>query len=169
MTMLQSFAPVSRPDAKVLLLGSMPGVRSLQQAQYYAHERNAFWPIMGELFGATPAIAYAERLRMLQSRRIALWDVLWCCERIGSLDSDIAEASIIANDFAALFEQHPHIDRVFFNGAKAEAAYKKHVLSTLVGVGDSIHYLRLPSTSPAHAGMTFGEKLERWKVVQGAV
>ncbi len=165
--MLQSFAPVSRPDAKVLLLGSMPGVRSLQQAQYYAHERNAFWPIMGELFGAIPAIAYAERLRILQSRNIALWDVLRCCERIGSLDSDIAEASMIANDFAAFFEQHPHIERVFFNGAKAEAAYKKHVLSTLVGVGDSIRYLRLPSTSPAHAGMTFGEKLERWRIVRG--
>ena len=169
MTTLQSFAPVSRPDARVLLLGSMPGVRSLQQAQYYAHERNAFWPIMGELFGATPAIAYAERLRMLQSRRIALWDVLRCCERIGSLDSDIAEASIIANDFAAFFKKHPHIDQVFFNGAKAETAYKKYVLPTLVGVCDSIRYLRLPSTSPAHAGMAFGEKLERWRVAGGVV
>lgn len=169
MTIIHSFAPVSRPDARVLLLGSMPGVRSLQQAQYYAHARNAFWPIMGALFGAAPQLPYTERLHVLMSHRIALWDVLKCCERPGSLDTAIAEASIVANDFAAFYALHPHIGWVFFNGAKAEAAYKKYVLPALAGGCDSPRYLRLPSTSPAHAGMGFGGKLEQWKVVKEAL
>jgi hypoxanthine-DNA glycosylase len=169
MTTIQSFEPVSRPDAKVLLLGSMPGVQSLQQAQYYAHARNAFWPIMGALFGAAPQLAYTERLRVLQSQGIALWDVLQCCERAGSLDADIAEASIVANDFSAFYAQHPDIRWVFFNGAKAEAAYKKYVLPTLPGNRTTLRYVRLPSTSPAHAGFSHGQKLQQWKVVKDAV
>jgi len=160
---------MSRADAKILLLGSMPGVRSLQQAQYYAHDRNAFWPIMATLFGAELDLPYAERLCILQVQGIALWDVLRCCERVGSLDSDIAEASIVANDFADFFVQHPDIGWVFFNGAKAEAAYNKYVLPTLTGNVAGLRYVRLPSTSPAHAGLTFSQKLERWKVVKDAV
>ena len=166
MTTIYSFESVSRPDAVALLLGSMPGVRSLQQAQYYAHARNAFWPIMGALFGAAPELAYPERLRILQSHHIALWDVLQCCERIGSLDADIAEASIVANDFAAFFARHPDIGWVFFNGAKAEAAYKKYVLPTLPGNYAALRYVRLPSTSPAHAGFSLIQKLEQWKIVK---
>lgn len=166
MTVIHSFEPVSRPDTKVLLLGSMPGVRSLQQVQYYAHARNAFWPIMGALFGATPELPYVERLRILVAQRIALWDVLKCCERAGSLDTAIDEASIIANDFAAFYALHPHIGWVCFNGAKAEMAYKKYVLPALAGDYDSLRYLRLPSTSPAHAGIGFSRKLEQWRVVK---
>ena len=160
---------MSRPDAKVLLLGSMPGVLSLQQAQYYAHARNAFWPIMGALFGAAPQLAYQERLLVLQSQGIALWDVLQCCERVGSLDADIAEASIVANDFSAFYAQHSHIRSVFFNGAKASSTYKKYVLPRLNRDCDSMRYLQLPSTSPAYAGMTFNEKFEQWKFVKDAV
>jgi double-stranded uracil-DNA glycosylase len=169
MTKIHCFKPMSRPDATVLLLGSMPGVRSLQQAQYYAHARNAFWPIMGALFGAAPELAYPERLRILRANRVALWDVLQCCERVGSLDADIAEASIVANDFAAFFKQHPDIGRVFFNGAKAEAAYKKYVLPTLPGNCVALRCVRLPSTSPAHAGFTLSQKLAQWRVVKDAV
>ena len=169
MATLHSFAPVSRPDAKALVLGSMPGEVSLHRAEYYAHPRNAFWPIMGALFGAGPQLAYRERLHILQSEHIALWDVLKCCERIGSLDSNIEESSIIANDFAAFYALHPHLEVVFFNGAKAEAAYKKHVLPMLTGSDVSLRYVRLPSTSPAHAGRTYGQKLEHWKVVKDVV
>lgn len=169
MTTIHSFAPVSRPDAKILLLGSMPGVRSLQQAQYYAHARNAFWPIMAALFGVALELPYAERLRLLQSHGIALWDVLQCCERVGSLDADIAEASIVANDFAEFFAQHVHIRQVFFNGAKAETAFKKYVLPTLGSAGESLRYVRLPSTSPAHAGLSYSQKLAQWKIIKDAV
>ena len=166
MAILHSFEPVSCPDAKILILGSMPGDLSLKRVEYYAHPRNAFWPIMGELFGALPQLAYVERLHVLRSKHIALWDVLKCCQRVGSLDADIEESSIIANDFAAFYALHPHLGQVFFNGAKAAAAYKKHVLPTLTSGYESLRYLRLPSTSPAHAGMAHAQKLEQWKVVR---
>lgn len=169
MATLHSFAPVSRPDAKALVLGSMPGEVSLLQAEYYAHPRNAFWPIMGALFGAGPQLAYLERLHILQSQHIALWDVLKCCERIGSLDANIDESSILANDFAAFYALHPHLGNVFFNGAKAEAAYKKHVLPKLTGRYSLLRYVRLPSTSPAHAGRALAQKLEHWKIVKDVV
>lgn len=167
--MLYSFEPVSCPDAKILILGSMPGDLSLKHAEYYAHPRNAFWPIMGELFGAMPQLAYLERLQILRAKQIALWDVLKCCRRVGSLDADIEEASILANDFSTFYASHPHLGQVFFNGAKAAAAYTRYVLPTLTGGYESKRYLRLPSTSPAHAGMTLNQKLEQWKIVKNAV
>ncbi len=169
MTVIHSFEPVCRPDAKALVLGSMPGELSLKRAEYYAHPRNAFWPIMGALFGAVPQLDYPQRLQILRSKHVALWDVLKCCERRGSLDSNIQEASIIANDFAAFYALHPQLRFVFFNGAKAEAAYKKHVLPALCNGYAPLHYLRLPSTSPAHAGMAQDQKLEQWKVVKEVV
>lgn len=168
MAMIHSFEPVSHRDARVLVLGSMPGDVSLKHAQYYAHPRNAFWPIMGALFGAMPQLAYPERLQMLRSNYVALWDVLKCCKRSGSLDANIEESSIIANDFAAFYALHPHLGFVFFNGAKAEAAYKKHVLPALTGCRP-LRYFRLPSTSPAHAGMTHHQKLAQWRRVKDAV
>nr|HRM71210.1 DNA-deoxyinosine glycosylase [Thauera phenylacetica] len=127
--LVRSFAPQFRADARVLVLGSMPGTASLAAAQYYAHPRNAFWPIMGALFGAGPELPYAQRLERLASAGVALWDVIGRCERAGSLDSAIAPASIEANDFAGLFAACPGIDHVFFNGAAAEAAFRRHVRS----------------------------------------
>jgi len=159
-----SFAPVSNNDARVLILGSMPGKESLRQNQYYAHPSNAFWKIMGELVGARPSLPYAERLRILKSSGIALWDVLGSCEREGSLDSDIRKES--ANDFASFLKQHPHITRVFFNGAKSEHSFKRFVLGKQSL--PPLTYQRLPSTSPAHAGMRYEEKLKVWKEVIGS-
>ncbi len=159
MSRLHSFPPVAGKDATVLILGSMPGTRSLQAQQYYAHPHNAFWKIMGELSGAAPQLPYAQRLRALRQAHIALWDVLHSCERQGSLDSDIEAEQV--NDFADFFKRHPHITRVCFNGAKAEQSFRKYVLGkqTL----PDLHYTRLPSTSPAHAGMRYEEKLAAWR------
>ncbi|OGS91234.1 MAG: DNA-deoxyinosine glycosylase [Gallionellales bacterium GWA2_60_18] len=161
MMRITSFAPVGDADAQVLILGSMPGKRSLEQQQYYAHPHNAFWRIMGELAGAHPQLPYAERLRALQAARIALWDVLASCMREGSLDADICAEQ--ANDFAAFFARHPRITRVYFNGAKAEQSFRKSVLGKR-GL-PLLEFHRLPSTSPAHAGMSYAQKLEAWRVV----
>ena len=91
-----SFAPIGNKSARVLVLGSMPGAESLRAGRYYAYKHNAFWPIMGELFDAGPAVAYEKRVLLLQRAGLAVWDVMASCIREGSLDSDIDEASIDA-------------------------------------------------------------------------
>lgn len=163
MRRVRSFPPVEDHRARVLILGSMPGIASLAAVQYYAHPQNLFWRIMGGLFGAGPELAYAERVRRLKGNGIAVWDVLESCVREGSLDSAIEEDTIAVNDFAAFYRAHPGIVRVFFNGAKAEAAYRRYVLAGVDGENRSLQYMRLPSTSPAHAALSFEQKLKAWK------
>jgi hypoxanthine-DNA glycosylase len=159
MTRLRSFPPVANADATLLILGSMPGKESLKQNQYYAHPQNAFWKIMGELVGAHPHLPYEERLHKLTSAHIALWDVLASCEREGSLDSDIQNET--SNDFTTFFREHPHISHVFFNGTKAEQSFNKFVLGKQKL--PPLTFYRLPSTSPAHAGMRYVDKLRAWR------
>ena len=159
MSHIHSFAPVSNADARVLILGSMPGKKSLEQNQYYAHQPNAFWKIMGELAGAYPSLPYEEKLCVLRSSGIALWDVLASCERKTSMDSHIRNES--ANDFASFFARHPHITQVFFNGGKAEQCFRKFVQDQQAL--PPLKFRRLPSTSPAHAGMRLEDKLQAWR------
>ncbi|WP_246371215.1 DNA-deoxyinosine glycosylase [Marilutibacter penaei] len=157
--MLQGFPPEARGDARVLVLGSMPGRASLQAGAYYAHPRNLFWPFMGALLGAGPDLPYGRRLAQLADAGVALWDVLSRCERDGSLDSAIRDAR--ANDFRGFFAAHRGIGTVLFNGAKAESSFQRLVLPTLPGpVPDR---RRLPSTSPAHAARTAEDKLAQWR------
>jgi hypoxanthine-DNA glycosylase len=163
MATVQCFAPVALHGAKTLILGSMPGKASLQQQQYYAHPQNLFWPIMGELFGAGPDFPYNQRLQILQTQGVALWDVLKECYRESALDSDIVEATIIANDFAGFFSRHPGIQRIYFNGAKAEQVFRKYVL--LVQAFKPIQLQKLPSTSPANASIPLARKLEDWRQI----
>lgn len=158
-----SFPAIAPPDAVALILGSMPGMASLAAGQYYAHPRNAFWPIMAELLGFDPAMSYARRVQALADGRIALWDALQSCVRPGSLDSAIDEGSMIGNDFAALFARCPQIERIFFNGAAAERCFRLGVLPSLPGF--ALPSVRLPSTSPAHAGQSFEQKLAAWRVL----
>ena len=158
---IHSFAPVGDGKATVLILGSMPGRESLRQHQYYAYPQNAFWKIMGELVGAHPSLPYAQRLGVLKSSGIALWDVLASCERESSLDSHIRQEA--ANDFAAFFARHPRITRVYFNGAKAEQSFRRFVLGKQEL--PALEFMRLPSTSPAHAGMRYADKLQAWQAV----
>ena len=160
---IQSFAPIENADAKILILGSMPGEASLKAGQYYAHPRNLFWRIMGELVGASPDSPYSQRAEALKSSRIALWDVLRSCRRKGSLDSNIDHGSLTPNDFDKFFRCHPQITHVFFNGAKAEECFRKHV-QLAAGI-KHIEYLRLPSTSPANASTSFERKLEAWRAI----
>ena len=163
MSQVSSFPPVATADARVLILGSMPGEASLRAGQYYAHERNAFWRIMGDLLDAGPALPYAERLVRLQAAGIALWDVIADCRRSGSLDADIVKESVRANDFGEFLAAHPGVERVYFNGGTAEANFRRHVLPGLAGT--IIRMERLPSTSPAHAALGYAEKLRAWSAI----
>jgi len=117
---------------------------------------------MGDLFGATPQLAYAARVAILKRAGVAVWDVLASCTRTTSLDTDIDPATLEVNDFATFYRAHPRITQVFFNGAMAEKFYFKHIPLSL---GRPIHYQRLPSTSPAHAGMPYAQKLQHWCII----
>ncbi len=164
MPLARSFPPIADPRARVLILGSMPGVASLTAGQYYAHPRNAFWPIMGQLYGAGPELPYAERCERLLEAGVAVWDVLQECRRRGSLDTAIERDTERPNDFARLLARCPRVERITFNGAKAEVAFRRHVLAKLAGErAERLSFVRLPSTSPAHAGRTFAEKLAEWR------
>ena len=156
-----SFAYVADSDARILILGSIPGRESLKAERYYAHPRNQFWKIMRTLLGFASDTPYADRLLELQRQGIALWDVMHSCQRAGSLDASIEPDSIQANDFVTFFQGHAPIRRVFFNGATAQTTYNKHVLPRLPAL--PLRYLRLPSTSPAHASLSFARKLDDWK------
>jgi TDG/mug DNA glycosylase family protein len=160
------FPPIANRRAETLILGSLPGRKSLEMQQYYAHPHNAFWKIIGAIFGVDGELSYARRVKLLTSRRIALWDVLAAAERPGSLDSSIVHDSAQANDFAAFFRAHPRIRRVFFNGRKAEAMYRRFVLPGLPSEFADMKYECLPSTSPAHAGMPFAKKLDSWRRIE---
>jgi double-stranded uracil-DNA glycosylase len=161
----QSFPPIARETARVLILGTMPGGASLRAQQYYAHPRNQFWPILGALLGFDPASPYDARVAALRAADIALWDVLRSCIRPGSLDSAIEPRSTVPNDFAGFLAAHPQIRRICFNGAKAAALYARLVQPQLTG-GREIRQLRLPSTSPAHAALPFAAKLQAWQVIR---
>lgn len=161
MASIFSFPPIAAPDAAFLILGSMPGAASLAARQYYAHPHNRFWPILGALIGAAPALPYTQRLALLKKRGIALWDVLQHCEREGSLDSAIRNE--VPNDFEAFFRAHPRIAFVAFNGQKADRSFRRQVLPALSRF--SLPTVVLPSTSAAYAGMSFASKLEAWRAV----
>lgn len=167
MSLIRGLAPIETPDSETLILGSMPGERSLRMQQYYAHPQNAFWRILGELIGAHPTLTYPERVQRVRDHRIAIWDVLASCRRPGSLDASIDAGSMVTNDFAAFFAAHPHIRQVYFNGARAESVFKRRVAPGLSTCGVAAAFRRLPSTSPAHAAMRYEDKLAAWRALLG--
>lgn len=155
------FAPVARPDARILILGTLPGAESLRRAEYYAKSRNAFWPIMGELFGAGLELPYLQRLDSLKNAGLALWDVCASARREGSLDSAIRD--IAANDFATFFLGHPDIRLICFNGQSAARFFERLAAPHLPQVALDMPRRILPSTSPAHASLRFEHKLALWR------
>ena len=167
-TRLNSFSPVVRVDARVLILGSMPGVASLTAGQYYAQPQNLFWQIIEQLYGIDRSAPYAERLEALIAHCVALWDVLESCQRPGSLDSNILRSSALPNDFMRFFARYPQINAVFFNGKAAAELYRRLVLPTLAVRLPDLRYVTLPSTSPANAGITPAAKLAAWRAVRRA-
>lgn len=163
MSHITSFKPIESESAQILILGSMPGMISLAAKQYYAHPRNAFWKIMSAILEFPETSAYEKRISALQDAGIALWDVLRSCVRNGSLDANIEPESVKANDIPKFLRKHPHIEIVAFNGATAEKCYERLVLPKLKNC--HAHYIRLPSTSPAHAALSFDDKVAAWRAI----
>jgi TDG/mug DNA glycosylase family protein len=162
----RGFPPIAAPDARVLILGSLPGVASLAAGQYYAQPRNAFWRIMGELLGAGPDVQYDQRAARLRASGIALWDVCETAVRPGSLDAAIDLQTVVTNDFTHFFQQHPRIAHVCANGATAHRLYLRRVQPALLEPWSSLPMHLLPSTSPAHASLCLAQKLECWRVLE---
>lgn len=154
---ISSFPPLIDHDSQILILGSIPGVKSLEKQQYYAHPQNKFWKIIFELFSEKFTEDYKERTNMLKRNQIAVWDVIDSCERKGSLDSEIKNEE--ANQIAELLEQYPNVKAIFCNGGKS---YKN--LQKILGKSFKIPIFLLPSTSPLHT-ISFDKKLEAWKVI----
>ncbi len=161
--LLTGLPAVIAPGSRLLILGSLPGAESLRRREYYAHPRNLFWEVIEQVCDIPRALPYEERLARMKDARLALWDVVARYRREGSLDSAIDPASVVPNDFAAVFHAHPTIDTVCFNGQKAAALYRKLVRPRLDVSCDRIVYHTLPSTSPAHAALPAAEKLRRWR------
>lgn len=164
MAVCKSFPPAGSSDPYILILGTMPGVVSFQKKQYYGHPQNAFWRIMGDLFGASPALPYETRLEILSDCRITLFDTLKSCFRPGSADADISEK--VPNDFNKFFKTRPHVRHVFFDGGLALHTFQRMILPTLAKTDFTTTLL--PSTSARNARITYAQKLETWKIVQEA-
>ena len=146
---------------RILILGSMPSVSSLEQKQYYGHPRNAFWPIMADLLGFEKRLPYEESCRRVTRHGIAIWDVIGECIRPGSLDSAIVQGSERINPVDEFIDGHPEIATIALNGGTAARLFKRHCLPHLEA--DELRILEMPSTSPANARMNYAEKRERWR------
>ena len=153
---LQGLAPVIARTSRLVILGSFPGVASLQAQQYYGHSRNHFWPLVGTLLGLDlVALAYDQRLAQVRQRGLGLWDVYARCQRVGSLDSAIRDA--VFNDLGSLKRRAPGLQLIAHNGAESARA-RRHTEALGLTV------LRLPSSSPANASWSFERKLDAWRV-----
>lgn len=165
---MASFDAIIGNLPKILILGSMPGKVSLDKFEYYAHPRNSFWWIMATVFGFDVESSYQHRCQQLVNNNVAVWDVLYDCERPGSLDSAIVKHSEVPNDFKVLLEKHKGFQKIIFNGAAAEKIFQRynaHLMSELTLNNQYIECHRCPSTSPAYASMSKYDKLEAWASV----
>ncbi|MEO8535703.1 MAG: DNA-deoxyinosine glycosylase [Flavobacterium sp.] len=157
-----SFSPISAEDANLLILGTMPGTKSLELNQYYGHSQNNFWKFIFNILKENISSDYETKKSILIKHKIAVWDVLQFCDRVGSLDSAIKNE--IANDFESFLETHPNITTILFNGQKAAAFFKKYV-----HLKKTYQLITLPSSSPANASKSFESKLDEWKVISSLI
>ena len=181
---IYSFDPIAKDDARILILGTLPSAASLEVGYNYGHPRNAFWYIIQALLLNDPdktfeidpekLLPIEIRKQLLVDNRIALWDSLHSAARPGSsLDSAIDLSTEIANDIPGFLRSHKQIRAVFFNGTKSESVFKKHILKTINADEDiqkeiqnrPIVFRRLPSTSPANAGIPLDKKLAAWSEI----
>lgn len=156
--MIHSFPPFVNATTEILILGTMPGIASLEKQEYYAHPRNNFWKIIYTLLNSLPiAENFEEKISLLQNHKIGLWDVLENCERKGSLDIHIKNHK--ENDFEMLLEEFSGITKIVFNGKESHKYFFKKF-----GQIKGITYYVMPSTSPANT-ISFEKKLEIWSII----
>lgn len=155
---IKGFPPVFDSQARVLIVGSMPGIASLKANAYYAHPRNAFWPMLYAQFDQPCEGEYAERVAFAKAHHIAIWDSAYTCERQGSLDTAIKNVQL--NDFTALFSHCTKLRAVLCNGTAAHTLYMKTPEAKRFPV------YKMPSTSPAHASLSFDEKCAQWSLLR---
>jgi len=160
---VSSFPPQVGAGCRLLVLGTVPSLRSLEMRQSYAHPHNLFWPFMGILYDAGPELPYAERIARLQAAGVGIWDVLKDCHRPGSLDSSIRADSEVPNDIPGLLEDYPTIRAIALNGGKAQQVFARRIAAAIPAERSSgLAVLALPSTSPANASIPRALKFERW-------
>ena len=154
----KSFKPSIDNNSKILILGSMPGVKSLEEHQYYAHPQNRFWKVMGTICNEQqlPKFDYETKLQILLNNNIALWDTIKSCKREGSLDSDIQNET--PNDIRKLLKTYPNIETICLNGNKSYTAFKKYFPDLL----EKYNCNKMPSTSPANARYSLDILIKEW-------
>ena len=165
MSLLSGLAPIADSQTRLLVLGSFPGVKSLQLQQYYAHPQNQFWRILGTLWDQPlQQLDYAGRCQQALAHGLGIWDVYASCEREGSLDSAIRNAEL--NDFPALLRRCPRLTGIAHNGGES-FRHVRAVEQSLAhaGLAGRVRLHKLPSTSPANASWTFERKLAAWRAV----
>jgi hypoxanthine-DNA glycosylase len=155
---LQSFQPAIDENSKILILGSMPGLKSLEMQQYYAHPQNRFWKIMASICKNNQLVMsdYNDKIKILLMYKIALWDTLKYCDRKGSLDYNIKNE--IPNDIYGLLKKYPNINTICLNGLKSSNVFQKYFLD----LKQQYKIFNFPSTSPANAKYSINDLLEKW-------
>lgn len=156
--MIQSFQPIIGNNPKILVLGTLPSIKSLEIQQYYGNPRNSFWKILFTLFKQEYSLNYNDKISLAHKNNIAIWDVCYSASRSGSLDSEIRD--VIPNKINELVAKQPTIKTIVFNGQKAAKLYSKYFVKI-----EDIEYMTLLSTSPANARYYFNKKLENWKQI----
>jgi hypoxanthine-DNA glycosylase len=162
-THVTAFPPLVGRRPRVLLLGSLPGVASLDANQYYAHPRNLFWTFMQSFTGCAATAPYAQRVAAAKRAGFAVWDVLAAAVRPGSLDAAIDVSTAVPNDFAAFLSRYRTIELIALNGTAAATLFARRVAPTLPATARSLPTVALPSTSPANASLSVARKLARWR------
>lgn len=155
----QSFAPIIPLQPRILILGSLPGDLSIAKDQYYAHPQNRFWKVLFQLFGKEFTTDYSQRIKLLHQHQIALWDVCASAIRPGSMDTAISE--VIPNPIPQFLAEYSSITTIIFNGQKAQKLFDKYFKNQ-----ENLHYITLPSTSPANAQFSFDRLLQHWEVMK---
>jgi hypoxanthine-DNA glycosylase len=153
-----SFAPVADQSTKILILGSLPGDKSLELNQYYAHPRNRFWQVLAEITDSQWPNNYEDKIEMLRRNKIGVWDIILTAKRVGSLDTNILDE--VPNDLDKFIVSHPRLEIIAFNGAKSQKLFDKYF-----GRKDGLKYIALPSTSPANASFSLEKLCKRWRVM----